>query len=646
MAVRRTRLRAESRARYSVREGANIQGRNLAHPSLIPSQAEFADAAIEISRILRDAKVEAPLRPKVIGAVILAMVAGEIQHGPDVLVSINELVKNAINRATNVASEQKSGLIHALYLSGADFDRLAPFLRRVEEILCRLNVRCILQTDVDFLGLFYEAFLRYGYDNNALGIVFTPRHITRFCVDLLGLSAADDVIDIACGTGGFLVSAYDAMMQEARALGSAAVERVKNSIYGSDTNPTVWSLASLNMFFRGDGSSHIERASCFDEDRRRTLAGRFSRAFLNPPFSQDEEPEKDFIDVAMEALRPGGLLAVVVYAGIFADSDHAVWRREFTQKHSVLGLISLPEDLFYPTSAPTSILVAKAHIPQSDHAPVFMSRIWNDGFEKLKNRRVERPGSELPEVAKCFAEMLSGRELRSSLAAVIRGGAIKQGNEWSPQQWLPQPSLSANDVRAMQKEALTSIYRSVTDMPELAEVVIEDFCAAWNNLPELPTNTRAQIDHFFKVENGKSCGEKQYPEGSCPYVSSGDATNSIIRLVEEEEAELFEHGAITVTAFGQACIQPWPFIARGNGGSSVRVLIPRYRMSFADLLWFTAQINAQKWRFFYARMAIKSRIERLFVTSPPERNANADLDISKNVRDLRDKLAELSTVPV
>jgi hypothetical protein len=116
--------------------------------------------------------------------------------------------------------------------------------------------------------------------------------------------------------------------------------------------------------------------------------------------------------------------------------------------------------------------------------------------------------------------------------------------------------------------------------------------------------------------------------------------------VEEEEAELFEHGAITVTAFGQACIQPWPFIARGNGGSSVRVLIPRYRMSFADLLWFTAQINAQKWRFFYARMAIKSRIERLFVTSPPDRNANTGLDIGKNVRDLRDKLAELSAVPV
>ena len=38
---------------------------------------------------------------------------------------------------------------------------------------------------------------------------------------------------------------------------------IRESLYGFDTNPTVWALAALNMFFRGDGKSHIENASCF-----------------------------------------------------------------------------------------------------------------------------------------------------------------------------------------------------------------------------------------------------------------------------------------------------------------------------------------------------------------------------------------------
>ena len=38
-------------------------------------------------------------------------------------------------------------------------------------------------------------------------------------------------------------------------------------------------------------------------------------------------------------------------------------------------------------------------------------------------------------------------------------------------------------------------------------------------------------------------------------------------------------------------------IVRGNGGSAVRVLVPRFNMSVRELIWFAAQINAQRWRF-------------------------------------------------
>jgi type I restriction-modification system DNA methylase subunit len=605
----------------------------------VPSNAEFVDAAIELSKILRFAKIEAPLRPKVIGAIALGMYQGEIDTTTgNELDSLNNLVHEAIYESVDLRDETKKRLEEALQLTRGDFSRLNSKIQRIISILKRLNIRAVLQTDTDFLGLFYEAFLRYGYDNNALGIVFTPRHITRFCVDLIGARLADRVIDIASGTGGFLVAAFDEMMSKAK--GPKAITKIKQSLYGFDTNPTVWALATLNMFFRGDGKSHIENISCFE--KKDEIEGKFTRAFLNPPFSQDEEPERDFIDVAMNSLEPGGLIAVVVKAGIFADSENEIWRRGFVKEHSILGLISLPEDLFYPTAAPTSIFIARAHIPQSVTDKVYMGRIWNDGFEKLKGKRVECLGSQLDETFDTFNSFKNGKEFNSPIATTILGAQIIDGQEFSPQQWLPQPSITVSELKAQEQKLILSLFQAVSSIPELADEVLAEFPEYNDCDEELPYKKKSPLTDFFTVVNGKSSGEKNYAEGNCPYISSGDTTNSIIRLVADDEPQVFEEGAITVTAFGQAYIQPWRFMARGNGGSSVRVLLPKYKMSFNELLWFATQINIQRWRFFYGRMAIKSRLERLEVSSPNEQILDSGDTVYDRISEFKNKLFELS----
>ncbi len=608
-----------------------------------PSAAQFQDTAITISRLLRDAKVDAPLRPRAVGALLLAAASDDGDTPAMTLEAIDTQVANAV-AAAGLSGEDKRRLRSILCLTGGDYDHLAPLLPAVCETIQNLRLRSCFSAGIDFLGLFYEAFLRYGYDNNALGIVFTPRHITRFCVEAIGVNADDRVIDIACGTGGFLVAAHDAMCSAGQSSKEAQRHRGKQNqgaIEGSDTNPTVWALATLNMMFRGRAGEprpavHIVHGSCFNRQRADAVRGGFTRAFLNPPFSQGAEPERDFIDASMAALAPGGRCAVVVKAGIFADEEHARWRADFVQRHRVLGVISLPEDLFYPTSAPTSILLAEAGTPQHTDGPVFMARIWNDGFEKLKNKRVERGGCDLPEVLRCFRLTLEGKSFRSSLASSVRGSDLSAGAEWSPQEWLPQPALH-EDARSLQDQVVSSLLRAVSDLPELAATVLDDFTAAWRHQRALPASQPGTVKDFFHVSNGRSGGEKHYGEGCVPYISSGDANNSIIRLVDvPDERELFA-GGITVTAFGQACVQPWRFVARGNGGSSVRVLTPRFRMSFADLAWFAALINAQRWRFFYARMAIKSRIERLLVTSPESR-------AEREAKTIADKVREFSAV--
>jgi len=604
-----------------------------------PSVTEFIDAAILISEILRHARVEAPLRPRVIGALAMCLYHTDLPSTSHcTLALINIGVNDAINDALGLNPEKKLRLIEALRLLGGDYERLEPSLGRIVDILKQLNIRPVLQTDTDFLGIFYEAFLRYGYDNNALGIVFTPRHMTNFCADLVGISPIDKVIDLASGTGGFLVAAFDRMLSGARS--NAEIARIKDNIYGFDTNPTIWALATLNMFFRGDGKSHLENKSCFDADVIAMTTGRFTRAFLNPPFSQDDEPERNFIDRSMASLEPGGLLCVVVKAGIFADDDNAQWRANFTREHTVMAVISLPDDLFYPhAAAPTSILIAKAHIPHSTGSGtcplVFMGRIVNDGFAKLKKRRIQVEGSQLPEFLESFSSFLAGNECTCPGTESIEGHNLLSGNEWAPENWLSQSFLSPEETSSSLIDVRSSILRAAIAHQGLNTVAIDQYPTGRESLPRLNYNFQSTLDFFFTISGGRSSGEKNYEEGPFPYISSGDPLNSIVRLVEaNNDSEVFSNGGLTVTAFGLCCVQPWPFLARGNGGSAVRVLVPRYSMSFSELVWFASQINVQRWRFGYSRMAIAGRIRRLVVRSPEAVmgfNANVSDDIDELV---------------
>jgi len=503
----------------------------------------------------------------------------------------------------------------------------------------RLNIRSIMRSSVDFLGQFYEAFLRYGADSKQLGIVFTPRHITRYCAELVNVNLGMSVYDPACGTGGFLVAAYDRMMADATS--TRAIQTAKDSLYGFDTNSTVWALAILNMMFRGDGKSHIALDSCFDNTT--DMEGRFDRVLLNPPFSQDDEPERDFIDHALNSLKPGGELAVVVPTGVLVDRDHKVWRKNLIANHAVLATISMPIELFYPTGSPTSLLVVKAHTPTN--IGTFMAKVHNDGYTISKNRRIPTSGSQLPKVAELLKEYKAGEFTGAirGLACVVDRICINDGQELCAEQWLPQPSMNEEEFITSIDNSLRQMYLTVVNYPSIVEVLIEDFTELLDSIepPDYPKPTaRTPLYNIFEISMGKSIGMGNYPLGSIPYISSGDAFNSVVGLVNPPPVEVYDTPCITVTAFGQAHIQPWRFGARGNGGSAVRVLEPRFPMSVSELLWYAGQINYQKWRFHYGRMAIISRLKDLEVDPYPN-YAPEELNLAERILTFADEMSKL-----
>ena len=130
----------------------------------------------------------------------------------------------------------------------------------IQELL-KLNIRSAMNSRTDVLGQFYEVFLKYGNGAKEIGIVLTPRHVTRFAVDAIGISYKDVVLDVACGTGGFLVAAFDHVRRTATA---GQLEKFKElSLFGIEQESAVAMLAIVNMIFRGDGKHNIVEGNCF-----------------------------------------------------------------------------------------------------------------------------------------------------------------------------------------------------------------------------------------------------------------------------------------------------------------------------------------------------------------------------------------------
>ena len=581
----------------------------------LPDEREFFSAATNISRMLRLAKIEEAIRPKVIGAIILALYRGDFAMDPDVVIeNINTNIRAAIDGFQDVPTKRRGFLAQTLELS-TEADRLRPKVQDVVHQLERLNVRSIMRSGVDFLGQFYETFLRYGQDTKKLGIVFTPRHITRFCADLIEISLGHTVYDPACGTGGFLVAAYDSMMRQATT--DAARKRVKESLFGYDTNSTVWSLAVLNMFFRGDGKSHIIYGDCFQDAQHTPQA--YDRALLNPPFSQEGEPETDFIDHALDSVAPGGRVAVVVRTGVLVDPALRKWRAALVADHHVEAVLTLPLELFYPTSVPTVVLVVRAHAPQRAEGTL-VARIENDGFEISKKRRTPIEGSQLEQIVgimTMYRAKAVDRWLIPEVATNVPRVRLEDGDEVCAEKWLPSGEFGMLEYDKYRIDALRQLSLAIANYPDIADELLDEPEAALADGPEDgKPEGRAALSEWFNIENAASTGSKNYPPGAIPYVSSGDSYNGIVTFVEPPDSEMYREPLLTVSAFGQTSIQPWRFCARGNGGSAVRVLRPRFSLTVAELFWFVGQINSQKWRFHYGRMASRNRLTALEVDPP------------------------------
>ena len=368
-------------------------------------------------------------------------------------------------------------------------------------------------TGVDIKGDAYEGLLQKGASDvkSGAGQYFTPRPLIEAMVDCVQPTIDDTVVDPACGTGGFLLAAYEHVARNAGDLTQTQKEHLRdNFVHGVELVDGTARLAAMNMILHGMGSltgdSPIEVRDALTADPGR----RWSVCLANPPFgtkssvrvvgddgSESRETleivrddfwvttsnkQLNFVQHIKTILNINGRAAVVLPDNVlFEGGAGETLRKRLLKEFDVHTLLRLPTGIFYAGGV-------KANVVFFDKRPAgekpWTERLWVYDFRtnmhftmktnaltrkhlddfvnayKPGQLRTERQESER---FKSFSyEELLARDKANLDIVWLKDDSIEDAAE------LPEPELIAAEIAEELQAALSEIAAIAADLDELS----------------------------------------------------------------------------------------------------------------------------------------------------------------------------------
>jgi type I restriction enzyme M protein len=290
----------------------------------------------------------------------------------------DELVKHY--RETLEHLQTGKGLLRTIY-SKAQNKINEP--ARLQRLVALIDEQTWLGLDMDIKGAIYEGLLARNAEESKAGAgqYFTPRPLIRAIVDVMQPTPDLTVCDPACGTGGFLLAAYEYMVKQTT--DKRVIQRLRNeSLHGSDITEQVASLCAMNMYLHGISGAIIEggKDALLSDDGKR-----YDMVLANPPFGkrssftvigddgkiekEREEYERDdfkvttsnkqlnFLQHIMTILEIGGRTAVVMPDNVlFEAGGGEKIRTRLLKDFDLHTVLRLPTGIFYKQGVKANVL--------------------------------------------------------------------------------------------------------------------------------------------------------------------------------------------------------------------------------------------------------------------------------------------------
>lgn len=353
------------------------------------------------------------------------------------------------------------------------------------------------------------------------GQFFTPRSVVRGMVDILKPKSGMSIIDPACGTGGFLSAALDALH----------MENLEGTVTGIDKDSDLSLLATaLSAVHAGKQKIQVHNANSLSLDALRSAGvrmGEYDLVLTNPPFGAkigitdkptlsnfelgrnweyndkksvwqstelvrpSQDPQVLFLELGVKLLRDGGKMGIVLPEGLFGNSRSGyVW--DFLRANgSIEALIDCPRTTFQPgTDTKTNILIFRKDAKPRPSTKVWVAVAYSCGHDR-RGRSVLANGDRVPD----------------DFESIAADWNIKSANRklWS-------------------NVSLSNPYYLV---PRYYDQFLTDEVAAdATRLGSVVTSLGDLIaDGYLNIRKGNEVGSEAYGSGEIPFIRTSDIHN-------------------------------------------------------------------------------------------------------------------------
>ena len=406
----------------------------------------------------------------------------------------------------------------------------------------------------------------------------------------------------------------------------AEIDKIKKErLVGIEYQDHIFTLAVSNMIIHGDGKTNIIKGDCFkkilDTRRYKPTVG-----LLNPPYNDVTGiDELKFIENNLSGIEVNGVVVAIVpmRCALYQTGKGAIIKQRLLDSHTLVSVMSMPHELFYPIAIVTCIMVFRAHIPHAESNRKTWFGYWkDDGFVKVKHRGRVDTNSLWSGIKSRWLEMYRERESHAGESVLQYVGA---SDEWCAEAYME------TDFSSLSHEDFIKVKRSyLAHCIAIGETGLFQSLAGESDF--MPLHEREwkwfSISDIFEIKKGKRLTKSDMLDGRLPYLGASAMNNGITQWIDAKPI----HDANTISvnydgSVGEAFYQPFAFWA----SDAVNVLYPKlFKLTPEIGLFFCAIIRKEKYRYSYGRKWHLSRMSLTKIKLPVKKDGLLDFRFMRN----------------